>query len=212
MINFRLFPRDVKFFEEFEASTRIMHQSAVVLHELLNDYRDLPARLARLEDLEHQGDQTIHRIMNALNSTFITPLDREDITALAHALDDVTDFIWAAADRLRVFKIEQIRPAAQGMARVLVRQSEALGQAVTMLRNSGNMRNALPVTVEINRLENEADELLRAGIADLFAEPDNPRDIVLSIKWREIYEFLEMASDKAEDAANVLEGIIIKHA
>jgi uncharacterized protein len=212
MLNFRLLPRDIQFFDHFEQATTAMHQAAVVLVDLLEHYQDVPAKLARLEDLEHQGDQTTHAIMNALNKTFITPLDREDITQLAHSLDDVTDFIWAGANRLIVFKIEQITPAAQGMARVLERQSDVLAQAIALLRHRRRMQEILPLTVEINRLENEADEILRDGIAHLFAHPDDPRDIVLSIKWREIYDNLEMASDKVEDAANVLEGIVLKHA
>jgi hypothetical protein len=212
MMNFRLLPRDMRFFDLFERVTLAMGEAAQGLSALLNDYRELTARLAELEALEHRGDQATHEIMSALNKTFITPLDREDITALAHALDDVTDFIWAAADRLRVFKIEQTTPASQGMARVLVEQTAVLGQAVRLLRETRQMAAILPLTVEINRLENQADDLLRAGIGELFAKPDDPRDIVLSIKWREIYEFLEQASDKAEDAANVLEAIVLKHA
>lgn len=212
MIHLRLLPRDVKFFDFFEQATGIMHQAAVALVDLLEHYEDLPDKLARLENLEHEGDRTIHAIMNALNQTFITPLDREDISQLAHGLDDVTDFMWTAAVRLRVFKIERITPHAQGIARVLEQQARVLGDAVRLLRDRRRMQAILPLTVEINRLENEADELLRDGIAQLFSNPDDPRDIVLSIKWREIYEYLETASDKAEDVANILEGIVLKHA
>jgi uncharacterized protein Yka (UPF0111/DUF47 family) len=212
MLNFRWLPRDVRFFDSFEQATAVMQQAASALVDLLERYEDVPAKLARLEALEHQGDQTTHGLMQALHQTFVTPLDREDITSLAQRLDDVTDFIWAAADRLRIFRIERITPVALGMARVLERQAQVLVQAMPLLRDQRHLSAILPHTVEINRLENEADDLLRDGISRLFAHPDDPRDIVLSIKWREIYEFLEMASDKAEDAANVLEGIVIKHA
>jgi uncharacterized protein len=212
MLNFRLLPRDVRFFEGFEQATLVMRLAAAALVDLLERYEDVPAKLARLEALEHQGDQTTHVMMQALHKTFITPLDREDITSLAQRLDDVTDLIWAAADRLRVFRIEAITPTARGMARVLERQAQALDEAVPLLRDGRRMAAILPHTVEINRLENEVDDLLRDGVSKLFANPDDPRDIVLSLKWREIYEFLEGASDKAEDAANVLEGIVIKHA
>jgi predicted phosphate transport protein (TIGR00153 family) len=212
MLNFRLLPRDQRFFDSFERATAVMRRATVVLVDIMERYEDVPAKLARLEALEHEGDQTTHALMQSLHQTFVTPLDRDDITALAQRLDDVTDPIWAAADRLRVFKIERITPAAQGMARVLERQASVLEEAVPLLRDGRRLSAILPHTVEINRLENEVDELLRSGISQLFAHPDDPRDIVLSIKWREIYEFLEMASDKAEDAANVLEGIVIKHA
>jgi uncharacterized protein Yka (UPF0111/DUF47 family) len=212
VLNFRFMPRDVRFFEGFEAATATMHRAATALVDLLERYEDIPAKLARLEALEHEGDQTLHEVMRALHQTFITPLDREDITELAQRLDDVTDHIWAAADRLRVFRIEAITPAAVGIARVLERQAAVLAEAMPLLRDGRRLAAILPHTVELNRLENEADELLRDGIGKLFADPDDPRDIVLSIKWREIYEFLETASDKAEDAANVLEGIVIKHA
>jgi uncharacterized protein Yka (UPF0111/DUF47 family) len=212
MLNFKFMPRDVRFFEGFEAATATMHQAATALVDLLEHYEDVPAKLARLEALEHEGDLTLHGMMQALHQTFITPLDREDITNLAQRLDDVTDHIWAAADRLRIFQIDTIAPPALGIARVLQRQAAVLGEAMPMLRDGRRFAAILPHTVELNRLENEADALLREGIARLFAEPDDPRDIVLSIKWREIYEFLETASDKAEDAANVLEGIVIKHA
>ena len=212
MVHFRFLPRDMRFFEQFEQATAVICKAAAVLVDLMEHYQDVPAKLSRLEDLEHEGDQITHAVMQALNQTFITPLDREDITQLVQRLDDVTDFIWAAADRLRVFQIEQITPAAAGMARVLAQQAQVLADAVALLRDQRRMQQILPLTVEINRLENEADGLLREGIGQLFSQPDNPRDIVLSIKWREIYEFLEQASDKVEDAANVLEGIVIKHA
>ena len=212
MLNLRLLPRDVRFFDHFEQATETMQEAAAALVDLLENYDNVPAKLARLEDLEHQGDRTTHEIMNALNQTFITPLDREDITQLAHALDDVTDFIWSAANRLSVFKIERITPTAQAMAHMLEDQARVLHQAVALLRDRKRMQGILPLTVELNRLENAADEELRCGIGQLFSKPDDPRDIVLSLKWREIYEYLETASDKAEDAANVLEGIVIKHA
>jgi uncharacterized protein Yka (UPF0111/DUF47 family) len=201
----------MRFFDSFEKATSVIIQAASVLVDLMEQYQDVPAKLARLEDLEHQGDEATHAVIRALNETFITPLDREDIALLARSLDDVTDFIWAAADRLRVFHIEHITPPAQGMARVLEQQARVLGEAVQALRDQHRRQAVLPLTVEVNRLENEADNLLRDGIGRLFANPDDPRDIVLSIKWREIYEYLEMASDKAEDAANVLEAIVIKH-
>jgi uncharacterized protein Yka (UPF0111/DUF47 family) len=211
-MRFRLLPRDVQFYDYFEQATTTMHEAAQALVDLLDDYRDVPTKLARLEALEHRGDQAIHAIMKALNRTFITPLDREDISLLAHSLDDVTDFIWTAAERLSGFQIEQITPAAIGIGHVLVEQTAVLNQAIGLLRDERRLQAILPLTVEVNRLENKADELLRDGIAHLFARPDDPRDIVLSIKWREIYEYLETASDKAEDAANVLEGIVLKHA
>jgi predicted phosphate transport protein (TIGR00153 family) len=212
MFNIRLLPRDMRFFEHFEQATSIMHQAAGVLVDLMEDYTDITTKLGQLEALEHQGDQTTHAVMKALNKTFITPFDREDISMLSQRLDDVTDLIWAAAERLRIFQIEQIDPSALGMARVLRQQAEVLGRAVALLREERQMQQILPLTVEINRLENEADDALREGIGRLFRDPSDPRDIVLSIKWREIFEFLEQASDKAEDAANVLEGIVIKHA
>ena len=212
MVHFRLLPRDRRFFEHFEQAAAVIQRAAAVLVDLMEHYQDVPAKLSRLEDLEHEGDQITHAVMQALNQTFITPLDREDISQLAQRLDDVTDLIWTAADRLRIYRIEQVTPAAAGLARVLEQHARVLAEAVALLRDQRHLQQILPLTVEINRLENEADDLLRDGIAQLFSRPDDPRDIVLSIKWREIYEYLEQASDTVEDAANVLEGIVIKHA
>jgi uncharacterized protein Yka (UPF0111/DUF47 family) len=148
--------------------------------------------------------------MRALNQTFVTPLDREDITALVHALDDVVDQVWAAAARLDIYQIPEPTETARQLARVLVRETEALAKALPYLRRTGDMHRILPATVEVNRLENEADEVLRAGLRSLYASARTVEELSLGLRWREIYDFLAEATDRGEDVADVLEGIVLK--
>jgi predicted phosphate transport protein (TIGR00153 family) len=210
MVHFRFLPRDMRFFEQFEQATAVICKAAAVLVDLMEHYQDVPAKLSRLEDLEHEGDQITHAVMQALNQTFITPLDREDITALIRALDDVVDQAWAAASRLHIYRIPEPDETARRLAGVLVQMAELLVEALPALRHGG-MQRILPLTERLDRLESEADDLLRRGLRGLFAEPLDLPAVVLSVKWREIYDFLEAATDRAEDVADVLEGIVLKH-
>ena len=211
MARFSLIPRDARYFDFFEQAGANLVEAARAVQALLEEYTEVEAKLAHLRDLEHAGDRIVHDVMRALNRTFITPLDREDITALVHALDDVVDKSWAAAARLHIYQIREPTGPARDLARVLVQMSEALVEALPYLRQRRDMQRIIPVTERLDRLESEADDHLRAGLRSLFANPTDPQEIVLGIKWHEIYDLLEEATDKAEDAANVLEAIVLKH-
>lgn len=212
MVLRRLLPREIRFFDYFELSAQTMHQAALALVDLLDHTEEMAERLKRIEDLEHDGDQTMHEVMTALNQTFVLPLEREDITALIASIDDVTDGIWAAATRLDIYSIEAPTDISRRMAQVLVRQSEALGRALPLLRRRQDMGGIAENTEEVGRLEHDADELYREGLRSLFAHPADSEDVVLSIKWRDIYERLEIATDRAKHAGQILNGVVLKHA
>jgi predicted phosphate transport protein (TIGR00153 family) len=179
---------------------------AHLLKDMLGDFKDIEQRVQKLKDIEHRGDEMTHNILTKLNQTFITPLDREDIYRLASSLDDVLDYVYAAGVRLIMYKITSAPPAAAKLADIVVRQSEQLLHAVVGLEKQNKV---LEYCVEINRLENEADTVAREAIATLF---DKETDPISLIKLKELYEVLETATDKAEDAANVLEGVVLKSA
>jgi len=211
MVRLSLIPRDRRYFDFFEQAGANLLELAQALDALLGDFTDVQTKLDRLRELEHTGDTITHQVMRALNQSFITPLDREDITALVHALDDVADKAWAAASRLDIYQVDEPTETARSIARVLVQMVEALVQALPHLRHRGDMQRIIPITEQLDQLETEADDHLRAGLRTLFANPVTVEDLARGIKWREIYEFLEDATDKAEDAANVLEAIVLKH-
>ncbi len=207
MPKFSIMPREPKFFDLFEKSVANVAKAAKELADFLEDYTNVPLKVARITELEHEGDAITHQIMEQLHRTFITPLDREDIALLTERLDDVMDFIEDAANAMLLYRIEQPTTRAREMAAILVTMTSELVVAVPLLRNRSKMKGILEHCVEINRLENEADAIVRLALAELF--DDTP--IADVIKWREIYEHLETAADKGEDVANVLEGVVLKH-
>ena len=209
MLRFPFKPREQKFFGLFEESANNMVQAAYALQKMICDFEDVTQSVARITDLEHQGDTITHEIMAQLHRTFITPFDREDIALLAHSLDDVIDFIHAAADAIEVYKIEAPTARARELADIIVQGAVEVEKVMPWLRHHVELEHILPHCVEINRLENEADRVLRAAKGELFNES---ADIAEVIKWREIYEYMEAATDRCEDVANVLEGVALKHA
>jgi len=204
---FSIMPREPKFFDLFEKSVANVAKAAKELADFLEDYTNVPLKVARITELEHEGDAITHQIMEQLHRTFVTPLDREDIALLTERLDDVLDFIEDAANAMLLYRIEQPTTRAREMAAILVTMTSELVVAVPLLRNRSKMKEILEHCVEINRLENEADAIIRHALTELF---DN-MPIADVIKWREIYEHLETAADKGEDVANVLEGVVLKH-
>src|SRR5207249_5752227 len=202
----RLIPREIKFFELFAELSSNLTEGAKLLRSILEDPRDLRIRTEQMQAIEHKGDKSTHAIIAKLNQTFITPFDREDIHKLATSLDDVLDFIHAAAERLTMYKITIAPPAAAELAQIIVRQAEELASAVSLLEKHDHV---LDHCVEVNRLENEADQVARESIAKLF---EREKDPIALIKLKELYEVLETATDKAEDAANVLESVVLKSA
>ncbi len=204
---FSLIPREVRFFDLFERQSQHIINAAQLLHDLVHNFSDARAKAHAIKEVEHQGDQITHEIVKKLNTTFITPLDREDIHDLATRLDDVLDYIEAAAERLVVYRIKEPTSASRAMAEVIVQQTHAMDRAIKCLRtmDPGFHDQA----VEVNRLENSADNLLRDSLAALFDEQADPIEV---IKWKEIYETMEIVTDRCEDVANVIEGIILKMA
>jgi predicted phosphate transport protein (TIGR00153 family) len=200
----RLIPRESKFFRMFADVSQNLTQGARLLHDILKNPANMEPRLDQLQAIEHRGDEMTHGIITALNQTFITPFDREDIHRLTSSLDDVLDFVNAAGVRLRLYKIKTPPSIAAELAAMIVEQSEELAQGVSLLEKN---KLVLEHCVEVHRLENEADRLSRKAIADLF---DNEKDPIQLIKIKELYEVLETATDKAEDAANVLEAVALK--
>lgn len=201
----RLLPRDETFFDLFNKAAENIVHAAQMLQLLLDDYQDVDRRAEAIKSVEEEGDEITHTIIERLNRTFITPFDREDIFALAKQLDDLLDWIEACSARMAVYKIPYASPEAKELAHIIVSECEAVVEAVTNLRNLDRMAGPLR---EINRLENLADHMQRDAIAKLFTTNRDPIDV---IKWKEIYETLEEATDQGEHVAHVLEGIHAKH-
>ena len=202
----RLIPRERKFFQMFADVSENLTEGARLLHDMLKNPVDLAPRIAKLQEVEHRGDEMTHDIIRMLNQTFITPFDREDIHRLTSSLDDVLDFVNAAAVRMSLYRITAPPPVAADLAALIVLQAEELSKGVSLL---GTNQKVLDHCTEVNRLENEADRVSRRAIAELF---DREKDPIQLIKIKELYEVLETATDKAEDAANVLEAVVLKSA
>jgi predicted phosphate transport protein (TIGR00153 family) len=200
-----LAPRDREFFDLFEEAGGNILRAAGLLEELLKDF---PERNELARDIlicEQDGDRITHDIIQRLNQTFVTPIDREDIYALASALDDVVDFTEEVADYLGLYKIEAPMEQAQALAHVLHAAARQISEAMPRLRGFKDISH---YTVEINRLENDGDRITREAIASLF---DNGIDPMVVIRWKDIFERLEEAIDATEHVANILEGIVIKN-
>jgi predicted phosphate transport protein (TIGR00153 family) len=207
---FPFIPREKKFFDLFEQSAQNVVQAAQELKAMVHTWENVPERAAAITELEHEGDTITHQIMAQLHRSFITPFDREDIALMAHALDDVIDFIDAAADSMLIYRIGKPSGRALELADIIMQAAVEVEKAMPRLRRSGaELRAVLENCVEINRLENMADKVYRSALAELF---DNSTDMAGIIKWREIYEQMESATDRCEDVADVLEGVALKHA
>ena len=202
----RLVPTDTTFFTMFSEITDNLIAAARVLVDLFEHYERVESKTAEIKRIEHIGDELTHAVLTKLNQTFITPFDREDIHHLTSSLDDVLDFMNSAAERIAMYKITNPPPAAARLSKLILSQCEELGSAVGHLRKNGEV---LARCVEIKRLENAADDTSREGIGRLF---DSEKDPINLIKIKELLEVLETATDKAEDAANVLETVVVKNA
>ena len=202
----RILPREEKFFELFGEQAGVLHAAAKVLVEMMEKAdHNVGEGANEIKKLEHRGDTMTHDIITRLNQTFITPLDREDIHALSSRLDDVLDLIDATATRMVLFKIRETRPAAVELARIIQRAAAEILAAVPHILEK--REKILEHCQELSRLEHESDTVSRNAIAQLF---DEERDPIALIKWKEMYEVLEAAVDKAEDVGDVLESIVLK--
>lgn len=204
---FGLIPKEEKFFEMFREMGTIITQGAERLKLMLDDYADPAAGQREIKDIEHRGDAKTHEVIRKLNSTFITPFDREDIYALATALDDILDLIDASAQRFVMYRVEAPTVEARELAFIIVRCCNVIERALRLLgQRHDDIHECL---VDLNSLENEADRVCREAISRLF---DEEKDPVQLIKWKEIYEILERTTDKCEDAGNILESVVVKNA
>lgn len=202
----KILPHEKTFFSMFIELAENVLAGAQAMVEMLMNFRDPTAQAGRIKDIEHRGDNITHELMKRLNSTFVTPFDREDIHELSSKIDDVLDLTDAAASRLVIYRVDRIRPGVADLAKILAQATEQVVAAVRVLEKRDHI---LDHCIEINRLENEADRVSRNLIAELF---ESERDPVQIIKWKEIVEVLEMAVDKCEDVANVLESVTLKSA
>ena len=203
----RLFaPREREFFDLFEEAGRNIVQSGDILERMLDRWPDHGELARDIVICEQEGDRITHDIVQRLNSTFVTPIEREDILDLASALDDIVDYIEEVADYLALYHIEAPMEQAQQLARILHQACREVNNAIPRLRSFGDIRH---YTVEINRLENEGDRVVRRALASLFERGIDP---MLVIRWKDIFERLEDAIDACETTANTLEGIVIKNA
>lgn len=205
---FGLIPKDEKFFQLFKEMTENIIAGAELLKDMLDNFTTPVETQRKIKDIEHKGDSITHDIIQKLNKTFVTPLDREDIYALAGALDDILDLIDASSQRIIMYNIEAIQPEAKSLGFIILQSCHAVDKAVAMLGKLSNEK-IFEACVEINALENEADRVSREAISRLF---DEEKDPIQLIKWKEIYETLEKATDKCEDAANILESVVVKNA
>ena len=202
----RVIPRSEGFYDLFERAAANLADTAGLLLKLLTDFHDPEAAHAEIRQREHEGDEITHQIMRALNTTFVTPFDREDIHRLASLIDDILDGIEAVADLLVLHQIEQPLPEMAQQAEVLVRACDQTYQAMARLRSFSGLDQ---YWVEINRLENEVDRIYRKTVARLFSGDFKAMDV---LKWKDLVDQLEAAIDKCEDVANTLESIVLKHA
>ncbi|HZK66385.1 MAG TPA: DUF47 family protein [Chloroflexota bacterium] len=209
MPRFGLMPQSQKFFDLFEEDAANVVAGAKYLKEMLDNYDNAPRLVKKLESYEHEGDRITHELFAELNKTFVTPLDREDIHTLAAAMDTIMDRIEAAGETMVLYDVDAPTAKAKLLADIIVDSAEQIHQAISLLRTRQNVKGILAHCVEINRLENEADEVRRAVLAELFRQE---KDVFKLIKWKEIYEMLEQTTDECEDVADVLQAIVMKNA
>jgi predicted phosphate transport protein (TIGR00153 family) len=198
-------PRDREFFDLFEEAGRNALQAADLLDQMLRGFPDTKNLAREILICEQEGDRITHDVIQRLNHTFVTPIDREDILELASRIDDIVDFTEEVADYLGLYKIEAPMEQAQRLAHILFQSTRQIVEAIPRMRDFKDISH---YTVEVNRLENEGDRVVREAIASLF---DNGIDPMVVIRWKDLYERLEDAIDATETVANVLEGIVLKN-
>lgn len=203
---FKMILKEEKYFDMFIDAAKNIKTGAKLLKEMMDNYQNPEVKAKEIKDVEHEGDKITHEINKKLNQTFVTPLDREDIYSLTCALDDVIDLIDAVADRMIIFKIKEPTREARNLADIIYKSTEEILKGVMKLKKMEQMHEHF---VEINRLENEADRITKDSLGRLFEDEKDPVSI---IKWKEIYETLEETTDRCEDVANILEGIVLKYA
>jgi len=204
----KFLPKGKKFFELFNEQADHLIEASEILKNLINDFEKIEEYSKKFSDLEHEADDTTHRIIEMLNRTFITPIDREDIHTLTHQLDDIIDLIHEGLHYTILYKIEKPTFHFEKMVDVLIMSLNHVAEAIKSLKDFKHPKKLLNFCIEINRLENEGDAILRKAMEELINKRENYFEL---IRWKEIYNSLEQAIDKCEDVANTIEGIVIKN-
>ena len=205
MAKFRLIPREEKFYDDFISMADQVKAGAMLLAEMFAGEKPIAAKAQEIKEVEHKCDFMTHEIIQRLNKTFVTPIDREDIHSLATRIDDVMDAIDMAAGLVPLYRIDRTRFGARELTKLIIEQIGVLRLALVALEKRSGV---LDRTVEINRLENEADKVYKDALGRLF---DEERDPIMIIKWKEILSLLEQATDRCEDVGNLLENVVVKH-
>jgi uncharacterized protein len=204
----RLLPHDASFFAHFEQQGKKTVEGCRAFLEMVEQPGNMERRAERVKQIEHECDEITHAVVEALHKTFITPIDRNDIYRLITKMDDIMDFVEAAADRVALYELPTMTKEVADLARCLVESADHVLSAVSGIRDLGKPNGILQHCIEINRLENVADGILRGALARLFREEKDP---IAVIKWKEIYETLETATDRCEDVANIIEGVVLEN-
>jgi predicted phosphate transport protein (TIGR00153 family) len=213
MVLTRFLPKDEQFFGHFTEAAANASETAALLLDVVEQVDERERKVRRMRDLEHHGDEITHRVYSALNSTFVTPLDRDDIQLLAANLDDVVDALEEVGKRLWLYRIGESTETAKLLARITAEQCAIIAKAVPMLEQVAKQSTAMRTAVlEIHRLENEADEALTRALAALYDGITEVPALITAIRWQELYQLLEDATDRAEHVANAIEGILLKNA
>jgi uncharacterized protein len=204
----RLLPRETSFFDFFEQHAAKTVDGVKEFLELACGHADVVIAAQKIKQIEHETDVITHSCVEALHKTFITPLERDDIHRLITRMDDIMDFVEAASERMALYELASGTPELVQLSEVLLRATEEVVRAVKGLRDMKHADAIIKSCIDINRMENEADLILRTAVAKLFKEEKDP---ILVIKWKEIYENLENATDRCEDVANIIEGVVLEH-
>jgi predicted phosphate transport protein (TIGR00153 family) len=208
---FSLLPKETVFFDLFEKSADNVQRGAQKLLDLMGNFSDLSYRAQEIKEIEHAGDKLTHDMIERMNKTFVTPLDREDIHELACRLDDILDLMDTATARMALYKVKEPMPDAVALARVLVKATTIIKEAMPLLRTIGKKNSAealLKSCIEVHTQENEGDRIEQHALASLF---ENGLDPITVIKWKDIFQDLEAATDRCEDVANAIESIVLKN-
>lgn len=206
---FRITAKEEAFFDYFIETCEITCKAAVLLDDLTNNYVNVNEKITSIEEAEHACDNSVHRILNELNKSFITPIDREDIFTIAKELDNITDDIESAAHRFSMFNVKEIRPEAIALTKLIVRATDELKKVMIEVKNMKKSKDLQNRIIEVNNVEDEADTIFRDAMANLFT---SETDAVEVIKWKAIFELLENTIDACEDVANIVEGVVMKNA
>ena len=204
----RFLPRETSFFDFFEQHAALTIEGTKEFLSMVTTGANIATKCRRISDIEHETDTITHRCVEALHKTFITPIDRDSIHRLITRMDDVMDYVEAAAERIELYEMTIMTADVRDLADVLHRSAQQVELCVRGLRTLKNPQATLKLCIDINRLENEADAILRRSVARLFKEEKDP---ITVIKWKEVYENLEMASDRCEDVANIIEGVVLEN-